>query len=111
MSKLQDGDKFLKELDFDSAIAVFTDIIEQSDAKDRCVVEKPHLLSNVYALRGYALCFKEEKEGENLKKAIEDCSKALALLPVDSKERYGILRIRAYAYYLQALLGFLWIQI
>ncbi|MDR3272468.1 MAG: tetratricopeptide repeat protein [Flavobacteriaceae bacterium] len=95
MNNLQDGNKFLAALDCDSAIAVYTDII------DRRIAKKQYPSAGVYAQRGYALSFKEEKEDEIYKKAIEDCSKALALLPNHSRKRYRILRVRAYAYYLQ----------
>jgi tetratricopeptide (TPR) repeat protein len=87
------GDKgagFLKELDFDTAIAAFTAVIDNN--------KKP-IPIDAYIGRGYARCFAPKKDNENFNEAITDCSYALQC-DGDEKKKSTARRIRVFAYYM-----------
>jgi tetratricopeptide (TPR) repeat protein len=114
-----EGEGFLKDCDWDSAIAAFMQAILQYE-KDSCGLFpvssktkkspksplcsiKPEEIAKAYTGYGYALCFNEKDDGGNYEKAIENFGKALNLVLKESQDYYHIIRCRSYAYFLKGL--------
>jgi tetratricopeptide (TPR) repeat protein len=93
MATTKDGEDFLKALEIDSAIAVFTVLIDKTQKRS------PQLSAKDYLYRGIARCFNPLKKDEKYADAISDLSAAAVLDPKNPK----VLYYRAYAYYMSKI--------
>ena len=90
--------EFIKQLDWDSAIAECTRIIDGKPVKPVKPFAAPHTVADIasaYLYRGIARCFKLDKDGKHTD-AIADLSSAINLGTDEQKARC----YRAFAYYL-----------
>jgi tetratricopeptide (TPR) repeat protein len=99
MATTQEGKDFIKNLDFDSAVACFTEIIDQLPPPPPGGGAATPATGEDYLYRGYALCFVDGEK--NLEKALSDCSAGISRAIANSIEQLHAYRIRAFVYYLK----------
>ena len=87
--------EFIKQLDWDSAIAKCTRIIDGKPVKPVAAPQTDPDIADTYLYRGIARCFKLDKDGKHTD-AIADLSSAISLEADEQKARC----YRAFAYYL-----------